>query len=244
MKRVELAIDVYAPVAGIWAVLTDPAGFPEWITGIQSVELLTEGDYGVGTRYHVTAGSGNNAIEWTVEITGIELEQYINFSYSGDVEGTGGWLIEPREDDEGYWVTSFDEFAPPGNWLVKLLSRFWLDNAARAARRESLECLKERVESGSEIGTARTAAERCGGRRGSHHSPQLAGETRGPNRPLWVLLASRLGFGLGLGMRHWRQASLARSTGRGPVGRRVGTVWGAGALDSSPPPHPRDFRHR
>jgi uncharacterized membrane protein len=146
VKRVELAIDVLAPRSDIWAVLTDPVRFPEWITGIQTVEILTEGDYGVGTRYHVSAGAGDRTVEWTVEITDVEAEQRIGFSYQGDVEGNGGWLIEPREDDEGYWVTSIDEFAPPGGWLVKFLSRFWLDNAARAARRESLERLKERVE--------------------------------------------------------------------------------------------------
>jgi uncharacterized membrane protein len=146
MKRVELAIDINAPVADIWAVLTDPRRFPEWITGIQSVETLTEGDYGVGTRYHVTAGAGDRAVEWTVEVTGLEPGQRIDFAYSGDVEGIGGWFIEAQEDDAGYWVTSFDEFAPPGGWLVKFLSRFWIDNAARASRRESLERLKELIE--------------------------------------------------------------------------------------------------
>lgn len=150
MKQVELAIDIDAPVDDIWAVLTDPVRFPEWITGIQSVEILTDGDYDVGTRYHVTAGTGDRAVEWTVEITGLEPEQRIDFRYAGDVEGNGGWWIEPREDDDGYWVTSFDEFAPPGNWLVKFLSRFWLDNAARAARREALERLKHLAESGQE----------------------------------------------------------------------------------------------
>jgi len=147
MKRVELAIDIYAPATRIWEVLTNPEGFPDWINGIQTVQLLTEGEYAVGTRYHVKAGTATSSVEWTVEITGVEPEERIEFSYSGDVEGRGGWLIEPREDDDGFWVTSFDEFAPPGNWLVKLLSRFWVDNAARAARRESLEQLKELIES-------------------------------------------------------------------------------------------------
>jgi uncharacterized membrane protein len=146
MKRVELAIDIYAPIPRIWAVLTDPEGFPRWIAGIQSVDMLTTGDYAVGTRYHVKAGTEASSIEWTVEITGLENEVRIDFAYSGDVEGTGGWLIEPREDDDGFWVTSFDEFEPPGGWLVKLLSRFWMDNAARAARRESLEQLKDMIE--------------------------------------------------------------------------------------------------
>lgn len=146
MKRVELAIDVYAPAGQIWAVLTDPEGFPAWIQGLQTVRLLTEGDYAVGTRYHVTAGSETSSVEWTVEITGLDPEKRIEFSYYGDVEGRGGWLLEPLDDADGYWVTSFDEFAPPGGWLVKLLSRFWVDNAARAARRESLEQLKSLIE--------------------------------------------------------------------------------------------------
>jgi uncharacterized membrane protein len=147
MKRVELTIDIDAPVKEIWAVLTSPTGFPSWIGGMQSVEVLTEGDYGVGTRYHVVAGKSTRTIEWTVEITGLEPEQHIEFTYGGDVEGTGGWLIEPQEGERGgYRVTSFDEFAPPGGWLVKLLSKLWLDNAARSTRRESLERLKMMLE--------------------------------------------------------------------------------------------------
>jgi uncharacterized membrane protein len=146
MKRVELSVDIDAPAGDIWTVLTNPAGFPDWISGMQSVEILTEGDYGVGTRYQVIAGTGKRTIEWTVEITGLDPERSIDFSYTGDVEGSGGWLIEPREVSGGYWVTSFDEFAPPGGWLVKLLSKLWLDNAGRAARRKSLERLKEILE--------------------------------------------------------------------------------------------------
>lgn len=146
MKRVELAVDIDVSARDIWPVLTDPAGFPDWIKGIQSAQVLTGGEYGVGTRYHVTAGTGTRSVEWTVEITALDPEHRIDFKYSGDVEGKGGWLIEPQEDGEGCRVTSFDEFAPPGGWLIKLLSRFWLDNASRASRRESLERLKELVE--------------------------------------------------------------------------------------------------
>jgi len=149
MKRVELAVDIEASARDIWTALTDPVGCPKWIKGIQSVQVLTGGEYGVGTRYHVTAGTGNRDVEWTVEITALEPERRIDFTYSGDVEGRGGWVIEPQEHGEGYRVTSFDEFAPPGGWLIKLLSKFWLDNAARASRRESLERLKEIVEGGN-----------------------------------------------------------------------------------------------
>lgn len=146
MKRVETTIEINASARDIWAVLTNPTGFSEWITGMQSVEVLTVGDYGVGTRFHVTAGRGARTVEWTVEITGVTVEHRIDFTYTGDVEGSGSWLVEPQENSGVYRVTSIDEFAPPGRWLLKLLSKFWLDNAARAARRESLEQLKEIAE--------------------------------------------------------------------------------------------------
>ena len=149
MKRVELTIDIDAPAGDIWAVLADPTGFPDWIKGMQSVEVLTKGKYGVGTRYRVTAGTGKNSVEWTVEITALEPERRIDFSYTGDVEGSGGWIIEPRPEG-GLRVVSFDEFAPPGSWLIKLLSKFWFDKAARSSRWQSLERLKEMLEGDQE----------------------------------------------------------------------------------------------
>jgi len=146
MKRVELSVDIEAPADKIWAVLTTPTEFPKWIKGMLSVALLTEGDYGVGTRYQVTAGRENRTVEWTVEIDALDPQRRIDYTYTGDVEGSGGWSLTPLEEGEGYRVTSFDEFAPPGGWLIKLLSKLWLDNANRAARRESLEQLKEMLE--------------------------------------------------------------------------------------------------
>ena len=146
MKRVELSVDIAAPAGKIWTALTTPVKFPKWIKGMLSVELLTEGDYGVGTRYQVTAGRENQTVEWTVEVNSLDPQRRIEYTYTGDVEGSGGWSLVPLEEGEGYRVTSFDEFAPPGSWLIKLLSKLWLDNANRAARRESLEQLKEMLE--------------------------------------------------------------------------------------------------
>ena len=149
MKHVELGIDIAAPSTDIWVLLTDPGRFPEWIKGIKDVQILSKGAYGIGTRYLVTAGGGKRTVKWTVEIAGLLPQRRIDFSYTGDVEGRGGWLIEALDLDGGdsyYRVTSFDEFAPPGRWLVKLLSRLWLDNAARSSRRESLQRLKEILE--------------------------------------------------------------------------------------------------
>lgn len=146
MKRVELSVDINAKASDIWQVLTTPARFTDWIKGIQSVELLTEGDYGVGTRFRILAGAGAGSVQWTVEITGLQTERSIDFRFTGDVEGIGGWRIQPLADDVAYRVTSFDEFVPAGGWLLKLLSRLLPDKAARSSRRESLLELKAILE--------------------------------------------------------------------------------------------------
>lgn len=146
MTRVELSIDIDGAAEDIWAVITDPARFPNWIKGMQAVEVLTEGEYGVGTRFRSTAGTGERTVEWTTEVVAVEPEKSIDFTYTGVVDGEGGWLIEELPEDEGCRVTSFDEFSPPGGFLVKLMSKMLPDNASRAARMESLERLKETVE--------------------------------------------------------------------------------------------------
>ncbi len=144
IKRVEVGVYIEAPVSRIWAALTDPESFPDWIQSMQRVEMLTPGEYGVGTKYRPIAGTGQRTVDWTVEVIGIEPERLVQFRYSGFVEGTGGWRIEPIEG--GFYVTSFDEFESGGGLRDKIINRFVMDSAARAAREESLRQLKELLE--------------------------------------------------------------------------------------------------
>ena len=49
--RFQLVHPVDAPPAAVWEVLTDIAGTPQVLTGVEEVEILTGGPYAEGTRW-------------------------------------------------------------------------------------------------------------------------------------------------------------------------------------------------
>ncbi|MER7761878.1 SRPBCC family protein [Streptomyces sp. NPDC097619] len=46
--------EIAAPAATVWRILTDLAGSPRHLSGLESVEVLTPGAFGVGTRWRET----------------------------------------------------------------------------------------------------------------------------------------------------------------------------------------------
>ena len=51
--RHEKTIDISAPVASIWAVLTDVARWPEWTASMTAVEPLSEQPLRIGSRVRI-----------------------------------------------------------------------------------------------------------------------------------------------------------------------------------------------
>jgi uncharacterized membrane protein len=47
-----VSVDVEAPVARVFDYLAEPANRPAWQSSLRSVELLTDGPAGVGTRWY------------------------------------------------------------------------------------------------------------------------------------------------------------------------------------------------
>lgn len=54
MSRVEVEVQVAAPVERVFSLSTDVDGYAENVRGIDRVERLTEGPIGVGTRWRET----------------------------------------------------------------------------------------------------------------------------------------------------------------------------------------------
>lgn len=54
MTEITVTRHVGAPVDRVWAVFTDLEHAPERLSGVKSVEMLSEGSFGVGTRWRET----------------------------------------------------------------------------------------------------------------------------------------------------------------------------------------------
>jgi uncharacterized protein YndB with AHSA1/START domain len=52
MGHVEVACTIHAPVETVWDCLNDIDHTAEWVTGLESAQIVSEGPYGLGSVYH------------------------------------------------------------------------------------------------------------------------------------------------------------------------------------------------
>jgi uncharacterized protein YndB with AHSA1/START domain len=66
--NLERTIDLAAPPARIWALLTEPEQIQRWITELVSDEPTTPGPIGVGTTTRMKIREGSRIVEYTTEL--------------------------------------------------------------------------------------------------------------------------------------------------------------------------------
>lgn len=109
-----------APADVVWAVATDLANAPAAMTGITSTELLTDGPFGVGTRWRETRTMLGRQASETMTITAVEQGR----CYTAEAESSGmryvtTWHINAAGDGSEIVMTFGGK---PTGALGKLLS--------------------------------------------------------------------------------------------------------------------------
>lgn len=130
MGRLLVTEPIAAPPERVWSLATDLSGVAERVTAIEAIEVLTEGPFGVGTRWRETRTMmGRQAIE-ELEITAVEPGR----SYTAEAESCGCRYVSTLTCDaegEGTLVTWSFEGKPvttgarvmmtlmaPLNWMM------------------------------------------------------------------------------------------------------------------------------
>jgi uncharacterized membrane protein len=72
VQDVEVRRHVAAPVERLWALTTDLEGSPRVVRGIQAVEVLTPGPFGVGTRWRETRTVFGRSATEEMTVTAVE----------------------------------------------------------------------------------------------------------------------------------------------------------------------------
>ncbi|MGR6967176.1 SRPBCC family protein [Geodermatophilus sp. URMC 61] len=99
MQDVEVRRHVAAPVERVWALATDLEGSPRVVRGIESVEVLTPGPFGVGTRWRETRRMFGRTATEEMTVTAVEPHR----SYAVEAAGPGvryvsGFAFAPSAD--------------------------------------------------------------------------------------------------------------------------------------------------
>ena len=150
MSGVTTRRTIHAPVERVWARATDIAGSPETISGISRVEMLSDGEFGVGTRWRETRTMiGREATEemwvsavdpgrsYTVEAESHGAHYVMTFTFTG---------LGPQQTEA---VLAFD--ARPQGTVAKVLARLTAPLAQRSvskALRRDLDDLAAAAEHG------------------------------------------------------------------------------------------------
>ncbi len=96
--EVQVSITICRPRQLVWNVLADVGRQPEWMRDALSIEILTDGPMGVGTRMEVPTQIGFLRTTDTMEVTEFDPPARWTVVHRGLVRGEGTFTL--REHDQ------------------------------------------------------------------------------------------------------------------------------------------------
>ena len=147
MPSVEVQATVAAPPERVFAAATDLANLPETMSGIDSVEVLSDGPFGAGTRWRETRTLYGRQATEEMWVTGFDPPR----SYVVEAESHGAHYrteITFAPEGDGTRVT-FVFGARPVSFVARLFSIFsgMMMKGVKKALAQDLEDLKRVAES-------------------------------------------------------------------------------------------------
>jgi carbon monoxide dehydrogenase subunit G len=126
-----------APPESVASVMFNASRDAEWIGGARSVEKLTPGPYGVGTRVRRTGGFLGRNFSWTTEVTEFDPARIVRMKYvAGPFKGGIDYSIAPADSGAEVTIRNYGE------------STFWfpfMGVMMRASVRKDLDRLRALV---------------------------------------------------------------------------------------------------
>lgn len=141
--QLRLTQHVDAPAASVWAVLTDVEHAADTLSGVEAVEMLTEGPYAVGTRWRETRTMMGMTASEQMEVTEVEDgHRTVVAAQNGEVAYRTVFTV--REKPTGTDLTMvFGAEMPAQRGLTKLLGAVMGRIGLRASQRAMEQDLQD-----------------------------------------------------------------------------------------------------
>jgi ribosome-associated toxin RatA of RatAB toxin-antitoxin module len=96
--RLEQKIRIERPPKDVFALVGDPARYPEFLTSITSWKPLSAEQQGVGARFRVLVKVGAVEVGGVVSVDRWDDEEAIAWSADQGVRQSGSWTLTPVDD--------------------------------------------------------------------------------------------------------------------------------------------------
>ncbi|MFF5938280.1 SRPBCC family protein [Streptomyces sp. NPDC012508] len=139
-KSVTVERRVAASPGPVWEVLTDLRDMPRILSGVERVDVLTEGAFGVGTRWRETRRMmGKEATEEMTVTEAVPPDRYVTVAESHGMRYVSEIALRP--DGEGATTVRMTFSATPAagsrtGFLAKLLSGLGAKAVSRALAKD------------------------------------------------------------------------------------------------------------
>lgn len=94
MSKVEVSVEIRAPLEAVWAAAADLGSHAEWMADAESITFLTARQRGLGTRMEVATRIGPLRTKDIMEVTEWEDRRRIGVRHTGLVTGRGAFELE------------------------------------------------------------------------------------------------------------------------------------------------------
>ena len=142
--RIAEHVRVQAPREQVWALVSDPARWPEFMEGLVMSEVLTPGPTAVGSRLALRLHVGAAALGGTVEVVEFQEPGDLAWNAVTGITMRGRWRL--RERTPGRTEAELRlAYQAPGGFVAALADRVAAPLVERRLR-HSLEQLRELVE--------------------------------------------------------------------------------------------------
>jgi uncharacterized membrane protein len=173
--RVCATIEVGAPPAAVWELVTDPARYLHFMAGVTRWEVADDRTPGLGARYRMLMRVGSAEVGGLVEIVEFDEERDLAWTSVTGIDQRGRWQLRALPDDRTH-VELRLAYGVAGSGLLGWLAEQVGAPTVRGHLRRSLQQLKRHVEHEQ---LRRQAAERRSQRKVSAAGPSPGGTSDG-----------------------------------------------------------------
>jgi len=143
--RIEQKIEVAAPPAAVWAYVTDPDNYCDFMEGVTRWDVAGNRDRGLGARYRMLIHIGSADVGGLIEV--VEWKPARNMAWSSvtGVDQRGRWML--REAGEGRTRVTFRfAYGVAGGGVMGLVAERVAARPLRRRFRQTLLNLKRALE--------------------------------------------------------------------------------------------------
>jgi uncharacterized membrane protein len=171
--RVNATIEVGAPPAAVWELITDPARYLHFMAGVTRWEVADDSAPGLGARYRMLMRVGSAEVGGLIEVVEFDEECDLAWTSVTGIDQRGRWRLRALDGGRTY-VELRLAYGVAGSGILGWLAEQVGAPTVRGHLRRSLQQLKRQVEHEQ---LRRQAAERRAQREVSAAGPSPAGGT-------------------------------------------------------------------